>query len=295
MITSPVFAFEARRRAQRGRLAVLTTVELVLLAAVLVLTYQAQTAGAGLTSAPTTTDAAALGRSLFQWLVFALTLLLLFFVPAVTAGAVAGERERRTLVPLLLTGLAPRPILAAKLATAVATSLVLVAVALPLLVVPTVIGGVSLARVVATALALAAVAVALAGLTITASTLAREVQGAAALAFGVVGVLTVATFAVAGAYAIADGEVGRDPAPLPGALLAPNPLVIVADVAADRSGGVSVDTPLDGLRTVAHRSDRPRGRIVPLWALGLAVDLGAAGAGLHLAARRLRTPSEHEP
>lgn len=292
---NPVFALEHRRRARRGRLAALVTGELVVLAAVLALTYQAQTAGAGLTTSPATTDAAALGRSLFQWLVFALTLLLLFVVPAATAGAVAGEREQRTLVPLLLTRLAPRSILAGKLGTAAATIGVLLAAALPLLAVPTVVGGVSLARVTATTAVLAAVAVGLAGLTLACSGLARRAQTAAMLAYGAIAVLTFGTLFLAGAAAVLDRSAGEDPADPPGALLAPNPLVVVADVAADRSGGVSADTPLDGLRTLAHRSDRPGGRVVPLWLLGLAVIVTSAAIGLVVAGDRMRIPAIHPP
>ena len=49
-----------------------------------------------------------------------MVVLVLFFVPGLAAGAIAGERERQTLATLQVTLLRPRSILVGKIAAALA-------------------------------------------------------------------------------------------------------------------------------------------------------------------------------
>lgn len=286
---NPVLELELRRRTRGPAVAVAVAVHLAVLGTVVLLVYRGRTAGAGLFTSPAASETASIGRSLFQWTAFALCLAAMAVVPGLTAGAIAGERERRTMTALQLTLLRPWEILAGKLGAAVAFLAVLVAVALPLLAVGHVIGGVAIARVVATAAGVLATGTALAGLTLACSALTARVQVATALAYGAVVLLVVGTFAMAGAAAVLDGAVGEDPAAPPAILLAPNPLMVVSDLAADRSGGPSVDTPLDGLAGLTRRANGDGGdRTIPLWLIGLGLQAAAATGALALAARRLR-------
>jgi hypothetical protein len=286
---NPVLELELRRRTRGPAVATAVAVHLAVLGAVVLLVYRGRTAGAGLLTAPAASETASIGRSLFQWTAFALCLAVLAVVPGLTAGAIAGERERRTMTALQLTLLRPWEILAGKLGGAVAFLFVLVTVSLPLLAVGHVIGGVTIARVVATATGVLATGIALAGLTLACSALTARVQAATALAYGAVVLLVLGTFAMAGAASVLDGAVGDDPADPPGIVLAANPLVVVSDLAADRSGGPSVDTPLDGLVGLARRGDGAGDdRAIPLWLIGLGLQAAAASGALALAARRLR-------
>ena len=88
---------------------------------------------------------AAVGRSIFEWLVFFMLLLVLFLVPGLTSGAIAGERERQTLVPLQVTLLRPWQIVVGKLGASFAFLALLVVATAPLLVVAYLIGGVTIA------------------------------------------------------------------------------------------------------------------------------------------------------
>ncbi len=284
---NPVLELELRRRTRGPAVAVAVAVHLAVLGAVVLLVYRGRTGGVGLFATPTASETASIGRSLFQWTAFALCLAVMAVVPGLTAGAIAGERERRTMTALQLTLLRPWEILAGKLGAAVAFLAVLVAVALPLLAVGHVIGGVTVARVVATAAGVLATGTALAALTLACSALTARVQAATALAYGAVVLLVLGTFAMAGAAAVLDGAVGDDPADPPAVLLAPNPLLVVSDLAADRSGGLSVDTPLDGLVGLTRPADGDD-RTIPVWFIGLGLQGAAATGALALAARHLR-------
>lgn len=72
-------------------------------------------------------------------------LLVALITPALTAGAIAGERERQTLDLLLATGLSSWGILAGKLAAALAFALLLMVASVPVFTVVFLIGGLPLA------------------------------------------------------------------------------------------------------------------------------------------------------
>ncbi|MGH3370680.1 MAG: ABC transporter permease, partial [Nocardioidaceae bacterium] len=98
------------------------TIYLALLAGIAYLVYEA--AGGGGNNdpfvPPQPTQFARVGREVFEWLIFFMMLLVLFLVPGYTSGAIAGERERQTLVPLQVTLLKPWQIVIGKLGASVA-------------------------------------------------------------------------------------------------------------------------------------------------------------------------------
>ena len=109
---NPVLGREVKERFRGVRGWVMLTAYLVLLAGVLFVGYQA---AAGANDDPfagvDATQIAQAGRSIFEVLVIFMLLLVLFLVPAMTSGAIAGERERQTLVPLQVTLVRPLSII----------------------------------------------------------------------------------------------------------------------------------------------------------------------------------------
>src|SRR5690606_24203985 len=106
-------------------------------------------------------DMARFGAMLFQILSPLQLALALFFSALLAASAVTQEKDKRTLVLLLLTNLSNSELVLGKLLASMLGVLVLLAAALPLFMLTTLLGGVSfaqIARVFAATLAAAIVA-----------------------------------------------------------------------------------------------------------------------------------------
>jgi ABC-type transport system involved in multi-copper enzyme maturation permease subunit len=221
---NPVLARELKERMRRRRSAVVLTLYLVFLTGALWILYVGAGTGVG---GPGALRLASLGRAAFQTLLFVMLLLVCFIVPALAAGGVAGERERRTLAPLQVTLLRPRSILLGKLAASLVFVAYLVVATLPLIGVSFLLGGVEPGEVVRGVGMVLAVAAALGSLALTCSTLMRRVQGATVVSYAVVALLVVGTFVAFGAQMLVDREGPRGRAQL---LVALNPLMATADV-----------------------------------------------------------------
>ena len=219
---NPVLARELRQRMRGPRAAVVITLYLLVLCAILQIMYAAFSR-----STPGAEQVASFGESTFETLVFFVLLLVCFIVPGLTAGSVAGERERQTLVPLQVTLLAPRSILVGKMLASLAFVVLLIVATLPLVGVSFLLGGVEPLDVVTATAMVLVVTVGLACLSLACSTLLRRTQGATVMAYGVVLALTVGTLFAFGAQMLvtARGPTGRS-----GLILAPNPFMAVASV-----------------------------------------------------------------
>ena len=224
---NPVLRREMVERVRGGRTFVIITLYLGLLSVVLYGTYEVGR------NSNDPTESALLGRGMFEWLLFFMLLLVMFLVPGLAAGAVAGERERQTLVPLQVTLLSPRQILVGKVAAAVAFLLLLVVATLPLLSVSYLIGGVTFGEVLGGLAAVLFLGLVLGCLSATISTFARRVQGATVLSYGLVLVLVLGTLGVWGGAAMVDESRGVDAANPPSWLLLPNPVATVTGVVGD--------------------------------------------------------------
>lgn len=230
---NPVLARELRIRL-RGRQAwILLTLYLLLLALTLFLVYQAESGSIGTSdpfSVPSPTRFASVGRSVFEWLMMLMLLLVLFLVPGFTSGALAGERERQTLVPLQVTLLRPWQIVVGKLTASFAFLALLVVATAPFLAVAYLIGGVTAGSVLRGVGVVLFTGLTLAGLTVCCSALFKRVQIATVIAYAVTLFLVLGTVLVWAAAGVVDGSRGDDEARAPVSLLALNPLFLTADV-----------------------------------------------------------------
>jgi ABC-type transport system involved in multi-copper enzyme maturation permease subunit len=259
-LVNPVLSRELVERMRGARAMVMLTVYLSLLSVIVVLVYQAKTDPQGDPfGAPIVTRIASIGQGLFEWVLFFMLLLVLFLVPGFTAGAIAGERDRQTLLPLQVTLLRPISILVGKVGASLAFTLLLVVATLPLLAVAYLIGGVTIGDILKGTGMVVFIAVAIACITVACSTFAKRVQTATVLAYGIVLLLTGGTIA---AFLVArqiDQSQGFDTVDPPSAIIMANPIAALADLSGESpfqsfnefgfsSRQVDTDAPLTGLR-----------------------------------------------
>jgi ABC-type transport system involved in multi-copper enzyme maturation permease subunit len=263
---NPVLARELRIRLRGMRAWLLLTVYLVVLGGICFLVYEAESGSSttfnpnfGPFAPPSPTEFATVGRSIFEWLVFFMLLLVLFLVPGLTSGAIAGERERQTLVPLQVTLLRPWQIVVGKLAASFAFIAVLVLATTPLLSIAYLIGGVTVASVFQALGLVLFTGLAVACLTVTLSAVFKRVQAATVAAYSTVLLLTLGSFLVWIGAGILDGSRGDDPRNPPAYLLATNPLFTAADLFGDSDivdfGGGGISSPFEPMHDALLRSE----------------------------------------
>lgn len=251
VVRNPVLDRELKERLRTRRATIVVTAYLAILSLILYALYRAEEASsADQFGGPVASQAASVGRTMFEVLVLVMLGLVLFIVPGLTADAVTGERERQTLVPLQVTLLRPRAIVAGKLLASLAFVSLLVLATLPLFGISFVLGGVSVGQVAKGVVAVLATGVVVASLSLLCSSLARRTQGAMVLAYG------LALFLAVGAPAVYAGQrafnEGRPAAPT---VLLLNPFVATADAMAppDIGGGFGGgSSPLQGMSEVVR-------------------------------------------
>ncbi len=262
-----------------------------------------------------------LGREVFEWLMSIMLIMLFFLVPGLTAGTISGERERQTLTTLQLTLLRPRSIIWGKVQAAVVYLGLMIVAALPLFAVAYQLGGVSLIDALKGVGAVLVVGLLLATMVASLSAFAKRVQTATLLGYGFSALLAISSFVVFEVASIVDGSRGIDDRNPPAVLIAPNPIVFVADVTAGENVRIG-STPLRGVRQLVvdsyNRNEGWFGRTkavpgfnaigndvvvvdngghrhgFPAWVISLGTMAALAGLLFLLACRRLRTPAETE-
>jgi hypothetical protein len=130
-----------------------------------------------------TLGAAGLGRFMFEVLALVLLTAVLFVVPGIAALAIVGERERLTLPLLQVSQLTPGQIVRGKLVSSLAYIALLIIGVGPILVLPILIGGVTLADSLAALLLIGVTALMLGSLSLWVSAKARSVRGAVGAAY----------------------------------------------------------------------------------------------------------------
>lgn len=317
MMMNPVLSRELRERMRTGRAFVVVGIFLLLLTLTAYLVYQGSS-----TTGDISTDLARqtrLGRDLYEWVLFVMLALVLFFVPALTAGAIAGERERQTLLPLQVTLLRPRSILVGKVLAGTSFMLLLLFASLPVMMVAYLLGGIRPLDGLKGVGIICVIAILLTLMVTALSALTRRVQTATLLAYGFTALLVLLGPLLYFTMRVADGSEGTDIENPPALLLALNPVTIVADATRGEntsSFGSSSDNPLDWARQEVAKAkrlndeswiawfpdDNFRGQFridnrdegFPAWAVGTIGLAGVAALLSTFAVRRLRTPAETE-
>ena len=254
---NPVLAKELRTRLQGPRAWILLTVYLVLLGGILYIAYTAESATNGDPFAvDSPTRFASAGRTMFELVVLFMLLLVLFLVPGFTSGAIAGERERQTLVPLQVTLLRPWQIVLGKVGSSFALLALLVVAAAPFLGVAYLVGGVTASTVLKGVGVVLFTGLVLAVITVGCSAIFRRVQVATVISYAVVLFLLVGTPVAWKVVEQLDRSRGNDPAAAPKEILAVNPLFLAADVLVDDDTLLSDDDgPFRWLALQLHRDD----------------------------------------
>ncbi len=177
---NPVLVKELRSRMRGARAFVVLSIYLAILSGVTLLLYVAIASSAS-------NDINA-GREIGRALFFAIAAVALTEVcvitPSLTAGSIAGERERQTYDLLVGSLLTPWQIVWGKLAAALSYALLLIVSAVPLMSLAFLFGGVTLAEVVIALIGLVATAVLYACLGLFWSTVMRSTLAASSLALG---------------------------------------------------------------------------------------------------------------
>ena len=251
---NPVLRRELVER-MRGRGAfLLLTIYLTVLSLILYIAYQAgkssgnqgfdEFGGGALGIDPT--QIASVGRGIFEWLLFFMLVLVLFMVPGQVSGAIAGERERQTLIPLQITLLRPRSILLGKIGASLAFLMLLMVATLPLLAVSYLIGGVTIGDVLSGVALVVFVGLVLGCICAAISAFVRRVQLATVLCYGVVLFLLLGTLLVRQAANVIDESRGTDQGNAPAWLLLPNPIATLTGVVGDGPDAFGImDSPFD--------------------------------------------------
>jgi ABC-type transport system involved in multi-copper enzyme maturation permease subunit len=122
--------------------------------------------------------------------------LVLFIIPALTASAISGEREKQTLEILLTTKLSPIQIILGKLASSISMMIFLALSSLPILALVFTIGGVTLKDFAEFMLLITVTAIYVGSIGIFLSTLYKKTTSATATTYGILLFLCIATLAI---------------------------------------------------------------------------------------------------
>ncbi|MDQ1404154.1 MAG: type transport system permease protein [Actinomycetota bacterium] len=311
---NPVLARELRVRMRGRQAAVVLTLYLTILSLFLYLTYRSVTDIAALSGISSVASSASAGRNVFQWLLVVMLALVCFIVPGLTGGAITGERERQTLIPLQVTLMKPLSILLGKLGASVAFTLFLVVAALPLIGVAFVLGGVSVGEVIAGTAIVLFIALVLAVFSLGWSSVFRRSQLATVTSYAITLFLVLGTPLIYASQRIASSSY-QGSGHTSKAIMVLNPFVLTADVAGGQTGSSSA--PLNGLRSFVHPNSYSVGSSLvrsngttftrsnpvripqpyegfPFWVRSVIVFLGLCGTTLAVATYRLRTPAPKE-
>ncbi len=172
MKTNPVIVKELRARMRGARAFIVLTAYLLLLSCFTSLIYLSVSGSAQATAG--SQMGPALGKVVFGGVVAFELFLVCFMTPAFTAGAISGEREKRTYDLLITTLLPARSIVLGKLISALAYVVLLILAAVPLESLAFVLGGVTPAEVIIASIVLLVTALGYGSIGIFYSSLARS-------------------------------------------------------------------------------------------------------------------------
>jgi len=143
---NPIVAKEYRSRMRTWRSPLAMTVYILLLGGLGWAIFSAQAGSAR--SAYNTGQAANYGHELFKYLILFQIALIAFVTPALTAGAISGERERQTIDLLFVTRIPPFSIVWGKLIASMSFVVLLLLLSVPIFSLVFLFGGIELDQVV---------------------------------------------------------------------------------------------------------------------------------------------------
>jgi ABC-2 type transport system permease protein len=212
---NPVIVKELRSRMRGVRSFAILTGGLLLLGLISLGLYRIVQASAGYGGPPLSPQ---IGQVLFTGLILFELMMICFITPALTAGAISGEREMQTYEMLLATPLNPASILRGKLVSALSYIFLLIFAAVPMSSLVFTFGGVSPRDMLKALAILVVVAVTLGVLGIFVSAWLRRTGRATVLTYLLVLTLLIGPYLV---YAFAGALRGMQP---PTWILIPNPV-----------------------------------------------------------------------
>lgn len=193
MLRNPIVAKEYRSRMRTWRSPLAITLYVLLLGGLGWLVFAGISASGSFSGA----QAATYGRSLFIFLIVFQLVLVAFITPALTAGAISGERERQTIDLLFCTRVRPFSILWGKLLASMSFVVLLLVISVPIFSLVFLFGGIELDQVVTGFLVTVVAAVTLGTIGIFFSTIAPRTLPSTVAAYGAAFVLLFGTLLVA--------------------------------------------------------------------------------------------------
>ncbi len=134
-----------------------------------------------------------LGGALYNSLAYAQLALLIFTAPGLTAGTIAGERERQTLDLLLITRMSPLQVVVGKLGAALGFTVLLMIASLPVYGVLFLLGGVAIERLLYTAIVYIVTVLLLGSIGLYFSAVFKRTQASVVATYGTTFGLIIAT------------------------------------------------------------------------------------------------------
>ncbi len=134
-----------------------------------------------------------MGRQIFMAVLGVLMVAVVFITPAIASGAIALEKERRTLDLLQVTLLGPSEIILGKLVSSVMYLLLIVLASLPFVSIGFIVGGVSPSEIAKALLLLISVMLGLSALGVFVSLIFKRIYVANGVTYGIVVILTFGT------------------------------------------------------------------------------------------------------
>ncbi len=179
---NPIMLKELRGRMRGTRAFVVITVYLMLMSGFALLLYVLYSAS--LNDGSGSLQGGQIGRTLFTGIVGLELFLVMFIVPAFTAGAITGERERQTYDLLRTTLLSPRALVIGKLLSALFYTLLLLLAAIPLQSLGFLFGGVSIEELILAFVILLVTAITLGTIGLYFSATLQRTQAASIATYG---------------------------------------------------------------------------------------------------------------
>jgi ABC-type transport system involved in multi-copper enzyme maturation permease subunit len=177
---NPVLVKELRGRMRGARAFVLLTIYLLILSGVTLLLYAALAGSA----ASDLNAGRQIGKGLFLLIAAVALIEVCVITPSLTAGSIAGEKERQTYDLLIASLLSPWQIVWGKLGAALAFAVLIILAVVPLMSLAFLFGGVTLAELLIALVGLLVTAVFYATIGLFWSSLMRSTLGATTFALG---------------------------------------------------------------------------------------------------------------